>query len=348
MQVQLITTVAKKEEWNKLVSHPLQTWEWGEVKKEAGNEVYRFGRFNSEGKLVEALLLTGHRLPFAYTLANSSRGHWPTLDMLIYVQKFLVPKKCIFLKLEPNIFLEEAGLYRIPLLQKSWQRNGVRFVLSKNRVFAPHTFIVDLSFAESKLLEQMKPKTRYNIRLAEKHGVVVKDESNNPNAFEIFFKLYKETLNRQNYLGHSLSYHQTVWKYMGKKFAKILVAYYQNIPLASYQLFFFKDTAYYVYGGSSSAHKEVMASNLLMWESMRLAKRLKCKNFDMWGALSKNYDLRDPWVGFHRFKEGYGGIHKSYLGSIDIVFKPWEYKIFSLLWKPRQKFLELRQKFNLL
>lgn len=346
MQIQLITTTEKKEEWNRLACHPLETWEWGEVKKNTGNEIYRLGRFDEKEKLIEILLISLHKVPFGYSIAYSARSVWPSPAILVYAQKLLRSKNCIFLKLEPNVFAEEAGVYRIPLLKKVWTEERLRFVLSNSRVFATHTFIVDLSFSEDKLLAQMKPKTRYNIRLAQKKGVVVKDESENKHGFDIFFKLYTETLRRQNYLGHDRSYQKTVWRYLGKKIARILIAYYKGEPLAAYQLFFFKDRAYYVYGGSSSKHKEVMASNLLMWESLRLAKRLKCQTFDMWGALPKDYNPADPWAGFHRFKEGYGGRHKSYIGSIDIVLKPLEYRVFSLLWPIRYWLLQLKQKLS--
>ena len=129
-----------------------------------------------------------------------------------------------------------------------------------------------------------------------------------------------------------------------KPFSRLLVAYYEDIPLAAYHLMFFKETGYYVYGGSSDAHKEVMASNLLMWEALKLAKSLGCRTFDMWGSLAEKYTPSDPWAGFHRFKEGYGGVHRNYLGSVDVVVKPLEYQLFTLLWPIRTKVLELRQK----
>jgi len=35
-------TEKEKEAFNKAAGHPLQSWEWGEFRKEAGNEVVRF------------------------------------------------------------------------------------------------------------------------------------------------------------------------------------------------------------------------------------------------------------------------------------------------------------------
>jgi lipid II:glycine glycyltransferase (peptidoglycan interpeptide bridge formation enzyme) len=62
-----------------------------------------------------------------------------------------------------------------------------------------------------------------------------------------------------------------------------------------------------------------MASNLMMWETIKFGKKLNLKYLDMWGALGKTPDPKDPWYGFHRFKEGYGGRHVEFVGSYDFV-----------------------------
>jgi len=71
-----------------------------------------------------------------------------------------------------------------------------------------------------------------------------------------------------------------------------------------------------------------MASNLIMWEAIRLAKKLGCQNFDMWGALGKNPNEKDPWFGFHRFKMGYSPHQVEYIGTYDLVINPFLYRIF--------------------
>jgi len=276
-------------------------------------------------------------------MINYARGIWPPTEVLLFIKKEFAQEKCIFIKLEPELFREAAGLYKIPLLKKTWQDQLITYEQSNSRVFAEHTFVVDLNLPEEKLLANMKPKTRYNIRLAEKKGVVVKDITDGDKGFDTFFDLYQQTIKRQNYLGHNYTYHKTVFEKM-RHYSSLLIAYYENKPLAAYHLMFFKKSAYYIYGGSSEEHKEVMASNLLMWKALQQSRKRKCTSFDMWGALPNDYDTRDPWAGFHRFKEGYGGMHKDYIGSIDIVFRPFEYRLFSFLWPLRTKILGLKQK----
>lgn len=342
--IQLITEEKYRTEWNNVVEHPLQTWEWGDVKEKNGNMTLRIGIVDTKKKLTQAYTVTLHRLPFGKLMAYGPRGAWLDEEVIRFIRHHY--SQVVALKIEANLWVEQAGDYQIPLLKRMWESRGNKFLLSNSRIMAPHTFVIDLHLSEEKLLMRMKSKTRYNIRLAEKRGVAIKDETQEPHAFDIFFDLYKQTIRRQNYLGHSWEYHETVWHTMHKAgMAKILIAFYQGKPLAAYQIFFFKGTAYYLYGGTSTEHKEVMASNLLMWEVLKTAKKMNCTTFDMWGALKKDYDPRDPWAGFHRFKEGYGGERKTFMPTIDVVFDPVYYSIFNFLWPIRTRVLEFINKF---
>ncbi|OGK66267.1 hypothetical protein A2313_01165 [Candidatus Roizmanbacteria bacterium RIFOXYB2_FULL_41_10] len=344
-KIKLITDASYATAWNRVVTHPLQTWEWGEIRQKTGNQILRLALVNDQDQIQQAFLFTLHSLPWGKQIINYAKGPFLPEAVWQYLKEHY-HQTVLLVKLEPEVFIEEAGKYQLPIYKQHWQDNGLDFYLSKSPVFARHTFILDLEPNEAKLLSLMKSKTRYNINLARRKGVVIKDETSDPAAFSIFFKLYQQTIKRQNYLGHSQKYHQTVWEIMKQAgVAKILTAYYQNEPLSSYTLFFYKNTAYYLYGGSSSRHKEVMASNLLMWEALLLAKKQGMKYFDLWGALEKNYSPNHPWAGFHRFKEGYGGLHQAYLPTLDVVFDPIGYWFFSLLWPLRIKILELIRRF---
>lgn len=345
MQIKLITTEVIREDWNSVAKHPLQSYEWGEIKEQNSNLILRVAVFDDNQKLIEVYLITLHKLFGKFKMAFLAKSVWPSSEILIFLEKKLKELNCIFLKLEPEVFLEEAGKYQIPLLKNNWTKDGLQFSISNSRVFARHTFLIDLSFSSDELFELMKSKTRYNIHLAQKKGVVVKDETDNPEGFSIFFNLYQETLKRQNYLGHDKKYHELVWNSLKAKVARILVAYYDGKPLGAYELFLFNNSGFYLYGGSTLMNKEVMAPNLLMWEAILFAKKNNCLYFDMWGALDKNYQNNNSWAGFHRFKEGYGGIHKTYLPTIDVIFEPLLYKLFSFIWPIRTILLELKQKF---
>ncbi|MDP3732976.1 MAG: peptidoglycan bridge formation glycyltransferase FemA/FemB family protein, partial [Candidatus Daviesbacteria bacterium] len=184
---------------------------------------------------------------------------------------------------------------------------------------------------EEELLKNMHPKTRYNIKVAQKHGVKVEQRTNDK-AFEIYLKLYFETTKRQGYHGHNKDYHRKVWKTLkATGMARLLVASFQDEPLTTWMLLSFSNTLYYPYGGSSKSHPEVMANNLTAWEAIRLGKKMGLKYFDMWGALGPNANPKDPWYGFHKFKQGYGGRLTEYIGSYDLVFNWPLYFAFTLI-----------------
>src|SRR3989338_422188 len=109
--------------------------------------------------------------------------------------------------------------------------------------------------------------------------------------------------------------------------------------LVAWMLLNFGDTLYYPYGGSSTEHKDVMASNLVAWEVIKLGKKMNLKVFDMWGALGPEATDANPWYGFHRFKAGYGPAHVKYVGTYDLVLKPSLYTILNMADKLRWIYL---------
>src|SRR3989304_1295613 len=305
-----------KNAYDKLVTHVIQSWEWGEFRKKMGIDLIRLCEYSSN-KLTSAYQLTFHPVPFFknITIGYFPKGPMPTKSMVNALVDFGAQKKAAFIKIEPNIISD-----RKTTNDERLTRLGL--IPSKKSLFTKHNFIVDLTQSEENLLAKMHPKTRYNIKLAQKKGVKVYD-STADSDFKTYLKLYFETTRRQKYFGHSPAYHQKVWETLKPaKMARVLIAQYQKKPLVAWMLLNFGDTLYYPYGGSSLEHKEVMASNLVAWEAIRLGKRLNFKTFDMWGALPPDADKTDPWYGFHRFKEGYGGKHVEYVGTYDFVLCP--------------------------
>lgn len=297
-----------KTEYNRLVTHIMQSWEWGEFRKKLGLPLLRYGLFKNN-QLVTAFQLTLHKIPFTkYHVGYLPKGPFPDEALAEALKKIAREHNCAFIKVEPNVLAENCQ-----------SKISNSFKISPKPLFAKHSFVLDLTPAESALLQNMHPKTRYNIRLAEKRGVVV-EERNDDQALKLYLDLYFATTKRQNYHGHNIQYHQQVWTTLKQTgMARFLIAYYQDKPLTAWMLVNFKDTLYYPYGGSSDKHREVMASNLVAWETINLGRKLKLKTFDMWGALGPNPNPHDPWYGFHRFKQGYGGKLVEYLGTYDLV-----------------------------
>ena len=315
--IQLIPDSFDQKSYDEAAVHPMQLWAWGEARKKMGIMVFRFGEFKGT-KLITVYQMTLHPIPYTRTfIGYIPRSKNPSQDFITYLKEFGKKEKIAFVKFEPNVAENREKNEEIKELRKS-----------PYTLFPKWTIVLDLTSPEETLLKNMKPKTRYNIKLAQKKGVVVKEMSNS-NGFETFIKLYLETTKRQKYFGHTKEYHKEIFNALRAKSASILVATYEETPLAVYELFYHKDTLYYPYGGSSSEHQNVMAPNLIMWEVIRFGKAKGLRKFDMWGSLAPNYHSNDIWAGFTRFKEGYGGKFTEMIGTYDLILNPLIYYLFN-------------------
>lgn len=320
--------------FNGVALHPLQAWEWGEARKEMGIKVVRIGVFERDA-LVETYQMTIHPVVFGYKIGYLPRSVFPAKDVLSFLSGYGQKNKLIFIKIEP--YIEKFKIQK----SKFNSSSNYKIILSSHPLFPEWTQMLDLTQTEDNLLKNMKPKTRYNVKLAQKKGVVVKEMSNQQ-GFDIYQKLYFDTCRRQKYFGHTKEYHEIIWNNLKDGIAHILIAFYEDTPLAAYELFKFKDIFYYPYGGTSELHRNLMAANLLMWEAIRLGKKLGATKFDMWGSLQPKYDPQNPWSGFTRFKEGYGTTFTEFVPGLDLVISPILYSLYSLMYKLRGFYLGLR------
>jgi lipid II:glycine glycyltransferase (peptidoglycan interpeptide bridge formation enzyme) len=301
--------------------HPLQSIEWGKFREKTGVKVVR----------INDLQLTIHPIPHTkYTIGYLPRGPLPTKEIIHKLKQIGKSENCILIQLEPNIIDTEGSKAEI---------KNLGLISAAHPLLTKCTFILDLTKSEEELLKNMHPKTRYNIRVAEKKGVKITEDNSNK-SFEAYLKLTKETTRRQKFYAHSENYHRLMWESLKTQnpeglTARLFTAIYNNEILVAWIVFVLGDTLYYPYGASSSNYREVMASNLMMWEVIKFGKKLGLKQFDMWGAMGPNPDTKDPWYGFHRFKEGYGGKLTEFIGSFDLVINRKMYIAYQIVDKLR-------------
>jgi lipid II:glycine glycyltransferase (peptidoglycan interpeptide bridge formation enzyme) len=332
-------TEKEKNEFNKLATHPLQSYAWGQFREKTGVTVVRKG-FSEKGKLTQIIQLTIHRIPKTpWTIGYFPKGTTPTKGMIAELKNIGKQYNCIFIQLEPNI--EKKSNFES-------QVSEFGLFPSTHPLFTKYTFVLDLTKSEEELLKNMHPKTRYNIRIAQKHNVLVAEETSQ-DAFQAYLQLTKETTNRQGFFAHTPLYHRLMWKTLQGKVEKntlsahLFIARYQNKPLTAWIVFVFHDTLYYPYGASSTENRETMASNLMMWEAIIFGKKLGLKHFDMWGSLGENPDQKDPWYGFHRFKQGYGPELVEFVGSYDLIINSFLYQGYTLADKLRWLYLTFKK-----
>jgi len=292
-----------------MTGHPLQSPAWGDFRKAMGIDVVRLNNW----------LITFHKIPLIqWTIGYFPKGPKPSQKMIELLLDLGRKKRAIFIQLEPNA-----------VVHFKFQISNFKLKPSHHPLFTKYTFVLDLTKSEEELLKTMHPKTRYNIKVAQKHGVIVKEDNT---AFEAYLTLTQETTARQGFYAHNETYHRTMWKIMHEAgIAHLFTASYQETILSAWIVFVYNDTVYYPYGSSSRQHREVMAPTLLLWEIVRWAKKKGLKVFDLWGALGPNPDPRDPWFGFHRFKQGFNPKLIEFVGSYDLVIHPWLYRLYTIV-----------------
>lgn len=352
MQIQH-TPQTQKDAFNKVATHPLQAYEWGEFRKKTGLKVIREA-FVENKVIQKSFQLTIHKIPkLHYNIGYLPKGFLPTEELLGQLYMIGKQNECIFMQLEPNVKVSEGQEQLDELIKHS------KFVLKKSHrpLFTKYTFQLDITKPEDELLKNMRPKTRYNIKVAQKHGVQI-IEDNSEEAFQEYWRLTEETTKRQKFFAHTKRYHELMWETLKAKNqepgakkptnelqAHLLLAKYEGKTLAAWVLFTFHDMLYYPYGASSTEYKNVMASNLMMWEAIRFGKKRGLKIFDMWGSLGENPDTTDPWYGFHRLKQGYNPTLVEFVGSYDLIINPYLYQLYKTA--DRLRWLLLRKEIKI-
>ncbi len=334
----------EKDSYNSVVSHPMQSWEWGEFKKEAGTKVERWGFFEN-GKLKKALQVTFHKLPYInYQAGYFPKGYMPDKEQLAALKQLGEKNNAIFIKLEPDVAAKADSASGHKLVHDFLTTNDC---VPGRHLFGKYTFEIDLNQTEEELFAKLSSKTRYNVRLAYKKGVRIL-ENTSEEGMETFIQILEETSKRDGFYIHTPDYFRKMWQAMKDSgMMHIFHATYENTVIVAWIIFEFNGDLYYPYGSSRSVYKDVMASNLMMWEMIRYGQQQKCKKFDLWGSLGPDPNPKDPWYGFHRFKKGYGGDLMEFLGTYDYVLNKPIYQLFTFVDNLRWKFLRIKTKIGL-
>ena len=208
---------------------------------------------------------------------------------------------------------------------------------------APDTVIVDLNQPMEAILARMKPKWRYNARLALKKGVTVRGAG--AEEIDVFYNLLKETAVRDGIAIHNLEYYKTLLAAKDKDIdTRLYLAEHEGEPLAGIVTLFFKGReALYLYGASSDKKRNLMAPYALQVKAMEDAHAAGCTEYDLFG-IPPNADPAHPMAGLYLFKTGFGGriIHRP--GSWDFPCRPLIYRLFRCAEALRKALRDLKKK----
>lgn len=293
----------------------LQSWSWGEFQELRGKPAIRYGHIDESGKVIGTMQLLKIFVPHMkgfYLYAPygpvGNYGGLPEQAKLDYPDSW-------FIRLEPKQTLELWG-------EKT------------QRTQPGKTLITNLEKSLPELLADMHPKTRYNIKVAEKHGVVV-TTSQQPTP-EIIH-LLAETSKRQSYHSYPASYYEALVKFfqnLGDATLTVYQAHYNSELLATAIMIDHGSTRTYLFGGSRDTQRNVMAPYALHWQAMQDAKQAGLKHYDWWGIETATGKV----PGFVRFKLGWGGDTVIYPHTIDIVQNHAWYTIYKVFRKLNRLF----------
>jgi lipid II:glycine glycyltransferase (peptidoglycan interpeptide bridge formation enzyme) len=300
--------------------HVLQSWEWGQFKSRWD---WSPRYLINEESTAAALVLRRTFSPLKLNVLYVPKG--PALD---YSDGKLVDQvlgdlaaiarrdRAIFVKIDPDLKQSDRSI----LLDRGWR-------YSAEQIQFRNTMLIDLTRNEDELLAAMKPKTRYNVRLAQKKGVEVR--LGDLSDLDLLYQLYAATAQRDGFIIRPIAYYRDAWgSFIQAGLAQPLIAVVGQEAVAGLILFRFADRAWYMYGMSSSLHREKMPNHLLQWEAMRWAKAQGCAVYDLWGAPDELNENDSMW-GVYKFKEGLGAEFAPHVGAHDFVVSPFGYWLYT-------------------
>ncbi len=302
----------------------LQSESWGRFQRALGRRVDFVRNQNLESGIVGGqTVVVEHPLPFGFSYAYSPRG--PLVSEESRIQNLESRNGLNALAAEVRAKFPHAIFWRIepPAPEFRIQNLEYRAVKAPRDVQPSTTLVVDLTKTESEILAGMKQKTRYNIGLAERRGVAVRSLEHS-HDLTAFAQLLRTTAERDQFSLHPIQYYQTMFATLAPEHLELFIAEHDGVMLAAALVAFFGRWAYYLHGGSSSEHRDLMAPQLLHWEIMRTAKFRGFTHYDLWGIDEKR------WPGVTRFKLGFAPNKEPthYAGTWDVALRPWSYRAY--------------------
>jgi peptidoglycan pentaglycine glycine transferase (the first glycine) len=329
-----IADPASRDEWNAALAalpkaHVLQSWEWGEFKARHGWQTARYLWLEGDRPQAAASVLTrriGHGLA---SVAYVPKG--PALDygdsvllkrVLAHLETTAREERALFVKIDPDV---QADTAEGKTMVETLHRRG--WTLSNEQIQFRNTICIDLAHGPDEILAAMKSKWRYNVRLAERKGVTVRQGA--LADLPLLYRMYAETAARDGFVIRAEPYYQDAWgSFIKAQLAQPFIAEAEGEPVAMVIIFRFADRAWYMYGASRDAHRKRMPNHLLQWEAMRWAREQGCAVYDMWGAPDALEESDSLW-GVYRFKQGFGGEFVEHIGAWDFPVSRLGYRLYT-------------------
>lgn len=313
-------------------AHVLQTAPWGDLKASFGWRARRL-LLIGQGERRAGLQVLIRPLPPGFSILYVPKGpvgDWQRPEifrmLLAALDRLARETRALWLRIEPDVLEGELQLDLTAL--------GFR---PASPIQPRRTILVSLEGGEEALLQAMHPKTRYNIRLAERKGVQVREAR--PEDLPLFYQLLQQTAARDRFAIHTFDYYRAAYERFVPRLACLWLAFYEEEAIAALMAFAWGERAWYFYGASGDRHREKMPAYALQWAAMRWARARGCRWYDLWGIPDEDPEVleaqfttrRDGLWGVYRFKRGFGGRVVRWAGAFDRVYSPLLYRFLQRL-----------------
>ncbi len=322
-----------------------QSLEWAKVKDNWKSEVILSE--NADGKINGALQVLIRKIPIFGNLMYSARGpicdihNSDVLKQLTEGAKLLAKKYNSFvLMVEPDIKTDDMEFRDIIVKNGFEIKDDAKDF--KDEIQPRFVFRLDIKGkTEEEVFNNFHSKTRYNIRLASKKGVVVKEGTRED--LKDFHNIMVETGKRDDFIIRPLEYFEKMYDELAPKHMKVLMAYHDGKPIAGIIPIMYGKKVWYLYGASSNKDRNLMPNYLLQWTMIQEAIKNNCDMYDFRGV-SGVVDENHPQYGLYRFKKGFGADFTEFIGEVYLPFKPLTYKLYKISEKIFKTLRDIRMK----
>ena len=323
-----------------------QSLEWGEVKTSWKKEVILSEDEN--GNIRGSLCVWIRKIPIFGNIMYAARGpicnihSEEVLKELTDGANELAKKYNAFvLRIEPDIKKDDTKFRDIVTkLGYDIKDDSKNF---KDEIQPRFVFRLDIKGKnEDEVFANFHQKTRYNIRLATKKGVVIKEGTKED--LKDFHSIMVETGKRDDFIIRSLSYFEKMYdELVPKGHMKLLMAYYEDKPIAGIIPIIYGKNVWYLYGASSNSHRNLMPNYLLQWTMIKEAISLEANMYDFRGV-SGVVDENHPQYGLYRFKKGFGAEFTEFIGEVFIAYSPLKYRLYKISEKAFRTIRKIKKK----
>lgn len=323
-----------------------QSLEWGEVKTAWKKEVILSEDEN--GNIRGSLCIWIRKIPIFGNIMYSARGPVCNIhseevlkDLTNGANELAKKYNAFVLRIEPDIKKDDTKFRDIVTkLGYDIKDDSKNF---KDEIQPRFVFRLDIKGkSEDEVFANFHQKTRYNIRLATKKGVVIKEGTKED--LKDFHNIMVETGKRDDFIIRSLSYFEKMYdELVSKGHMKLLMAYYEDKPIAGIIPIIYGKNVWYLYGASSNSHRNLMPNYLLQWTMIKEAISMEANMYDFRGV-SGVVDESHPQYGLYRFKKGFGAEFTEFIGEVFIAYSPLKYQLYKIAEKTFRTIRKIKKK----